>query len=277
MFKFNTDGIVTEEDVYLWNLESYNSRTKYKWPKKKGGASLPPRSQASENLGKLKKGSKIEFTELLFDNSTVVKDKNKKYLAHKIIADLPEQKGAEGFVFTIYAGKVQIEEELNLFKSYNDTLEDVNEFIEKEAENTKKKAKEAFKKLEKTLKDNSDYVRNIFKFKCGSREKDSRLENFLEEMEKKVGKDYYLGGGQMDIYQNRSNKNLLGNWKGFDCCGGIMHSISEVTGATVPGGLTAGGMYAAPWLESVDKDKTEPGDLVFFYNGELKEWRGLTP
>ena len=278
MFKFNADGIVTEKDVSLWNLESYNSRTKYAWPYTKGGASLPPRTQSGDYIGILPKGTKIEFKELLFDNSTSAKNNNQKYQVYKVKGVLEDKKESEGFAYSIYAGKVQIEEEIgvfsNPFKKIKETAAATKKAIDEEAEKIKKNIENNLEKLRKeTGFDLEKFNKRIKKFVVPAKGQDVRLQNFLEEMEKKVGEPYYLGGGQMDSYKNRSNKNLLGNWKGFDCCGGIMHSISEVTGATVPGGLTAGGMYSAPWLETVDEDKTEPGDLVFFYNETYKEWR----
>ena len=278
MFRFNADGIIIEKDVSLWNLEAYNSRTKYTWPCEKGGASLPPRTLSGDYIGNLKKGSKIEIEGLLFDNSTSVKNNNQKYQVYKVKTVLDYSKESKGFAYSIYAGKVQIQEEIGLFsnpfKKMRETAAATKKTIDEEAKKAKENIDKCMEKLRKeTGFDLETFNKRIKKFVVPTKGQDVRLAKFLEEMEKKVGEDYYYGGGQMETYQNRKNKDLLGNWLGFDCCGGIMHSLTEVTGASVPGGLTAGGMYTAPWLESVDEDKTEPGDLVFFYNGELKEWR----
>jgi len=85
---------------------------------------------------------------------------------------------------------------------------------------------------------------------------------FVKELKKQIGRRYALGGGQMKTYQGLNNLDKNGNWVGFDCCGGIMYALKQVTGINlIPRNVP--GMMAAPWLLSMSESSLQMGDLIF--------------
>jgi len=85
---------------------------------------------------------------------------------------------------------------------------------------------------------------------------------FIEELKKQIGKRYVLGGGQMKKWKGYNNLDENGNWIGYDCCGGIMHALRQVTEINlimrnVPG------MMNAPWLFNITEMALQKSDLIF--------------
>lgn len=87
-------------------------------------------------------------------------------------------------------------------------------------------------------------------------------EKFVKEVEKQIGIRYALGGGQMPKYKGLENLDKDGNWVGFDCCGGIMYALKQVTGINLTP-RNVPGMMKAPWVFPVGEWALKRGDLIF--------------
>ncbi len=108
------------------------------------------------------------------------------------------------------------------------------------------------------------------------------INNFFNTYKTEIkGKDYVLtGGNNRDQYRNSESKYSKladknpfkkpdGTYKGFDCCGGVMHSLRLMTGYDlreigVDRNGTNPGIFNQAWAqEKVEKKDLKPGDLIF--------------
>jgi hypothetical protein len=113
---------------------------------------------------------------------------------------------------------------------------------------------------------------------------DSFIANFVPQF----GKPYYFGGGNLDeIFlnppaKNVSNRDFIGNWAGYDCCGGVMSSARETFAKYVgldPNSkaiwsllpsLEQNGMLEQSWIAKYDdKNRLMPSDLIFIDLGAI--------
>lgn len=109
--------------------------------------------------------------------------------------------------------------------------------------------------MKRFINDTRDFRKNamVYKWKV----------DFLMNLKKQIGKPYVLGGGQMETYRGYRGRDEIGNWIGFDCCGGIMYSLKETTGIKlVPRNVP--GMMNAHWLQKeLKENELKEGDIIF--------------
>jgi cell wall-associated NlpC family hydrolase len=101
-------------------------------------------------------------------------------------------------------------------------------------------------------------------------------EAFIDAIKDKVGYPYILAGGTGSPYVDPktgisySNKDIFGNWKGYDCSGGVNASLAEATGLTFKQ-RGASGLSEAPFVKAINEKNLQAGDLIFINNPTNKK------
>jgi cell wall-associated NlpC family hydrolase len=85
---------------------------------------------------------------------------------------------------------------------------------------------------------------------------------FVAAMETLVGMPYYLGGGNIDEYDGMTNKDDAGNWLGYDCVGGVMSKLREVSSKQIAI-MEQNGLINQSWVEKINENELKPGCLIF--------------
>jgi len=110
---------VIADDVYLWDYNAFTTRTGYNWPKNIfSNQTLPPRTQPSENLGSLPKGTRLELKEILFGN--YARQNSKRYTVCLFEATLSGGARKQGFVYVMYADQPQVMQETPIINRNRD-------------------------------------------------------------------------------------------------------------------------------------------------------------
>jgi hypothetical protein len=95
-------------------------------------------------------------------------------------------------------------------------------------------------------------------------------ENFIENLQEKIGEDYILGGGNMATYNGMPNRNVEGEWIGFDCSGGVMDAMRDTTEINLKL-RNPTGIKKAPWVYEISENELIPGDLIIVDLPEFNE------